>query len=398
LNREGHRDALPAHFTEAFPRLSGDLMARNTTPILIGAVVFGLLALGLTFFVLNSGGSQAPQPQPGALATPAAPGSHWVAQRTIYPRTIITRDMLIEQDNASNGAPANGIADPKDVIGHLAGRIIRAGETLTTDAVTTPIARVIPANIPIPMGLRGVAVWVDPDETAAGLVDVGDRVDVITTHELKIEKQPGQIIVGAAEFAAGRTIAQDLEVLAVDPSIQQYRPGAAPSTPGAPAAAESGAQPTPAPGATPTPTPAPTPNAANGPRRFMRVILAASPADAQRIIAANRLGQIHLTIRNPMSHERFAGGEAREYPTRVAGRATTGSTISPQDRREDKNRQATLDLFKTIVAGRNSEPLSPAIPSPAMGQTPTSGGPQPSYDKEVTVIRGTEKTRVLVSR
>ena len=374
-------------------------MARNNTPIIIGAVLFGILALGLTLFVLSSSNSGPGQQTATSQATPAPPRTQWVAQRTIYPRTIITRDMMVESDNSN--VVAGAIADPSDAVGLIASRIIRPGQPLTADSVTTPVARVIPANIPIPVGLRGVAVWVNPDETAAGLVEVGDRVDVIASHELTATKENDRAVIGATEFSTGRTIAQDVEVLAVDPSILQYVP-TKPATQAADGTTQPAAQATPIPGATPAgQTPPPSAQQPNQ-RRFMRVILAATPVVAQRLVAANRGGQLHITIRNPNSRDRLATGEAREYPSRTVFLNTQAR--ARREKLQDETRQRYYALQDKSIEFEKERQLKllenqrvpPAIPNPSgIGST---AGRQPSYNKEVTVIRGTEKTRVIVPR
>lgn len=370
-------------------------MAKNTVPIIIGAVLFGLLAIGLTFYVLaGAAGGPAPAPTVVAVATPA-PSNSYVAARTIYPRTVITRDMLLQ--SSSSKATPGAITDPNAVVGRLANGVIRAGQPFTGDSVTSAVARVIPANIAIPAGLRGVAIWVDPDQTAAGLVDVGDHVDVIATHELKAEKQGDQAIDGAMEFTTGRTIVQDVEVLAVDRSITQFHPEAAP-TPAA-GAAQPGQ---PSAEATPTPTPAPAgpPPAGQPVVKNIRVLVAASPADAQRLVAANKRGQLHITIRNAGSRERLALTEIKEHPSRMVYLGTKERERREKLADERRARVATLQ-DKMIDYQKDKElasmKLPPAIPSPnriGNGQF----GPAPSSSKEVTVIRGTEKTRVVVPR
>lgn len=367
-------------------------MARNTVPIIIGAVVFGVLALGLTFYALL--GSSAPTPPPEArngnavAATDAPTTTVYKARRAIYPRTVITSDMLEEAEGDAAKVPG-AITDRDAILGHLANRIIQEGQILTAQTVTTGVGRVIPANIAIPAGLRGVAVWVDPDQTAAGLVDVGDRVDVIAAHDLQLEKSGSQIILGAAQYTAGRTIAQDLEVLAVDRSIQEYRPpAAAPNNGQAAPAPEGGEAPAPGqPGAQPE---GQQPVKAPGQESRTRVILAASPEIAQRLVAANAQGKLHLTIRNPIAHDRLPLPEAREYPSRIVTVATPRSAAPASSAPRD--------------TGRSEPPMGmPPLPAPApLPPAPIVSGekatPPPAPDKDVTVIRGTEKTRVIVPR
>lgn len=365
-------------------------MAKNTLPIIIGAVLFGLLALGLTFNALLGGGS-APAPTPVAQteAQPVAAQKVYVARRPIYPRTVITRDMIEESESATN--TPNAITNPYDVVGRIANNTIQPGQVLTTDSITSTLGRVIPANIPIPAGLRGVAVWVDPDQTAAGLVDIGDRVDVIATQELRLEKTGNQVVVGATEFTSGRTLAQDLEVLAVDRSIQASRPATPP--PGG----------TPNPNgnvATPEPTPAPAPAPNQPGQNRTRLILAATPEIAQRLVAANAKGQLHITIRNPGSRERFPIAESREYPSRLAAGPPTQQArqlSEAESRREDA--KLGLEVIKAI-SGKNDSPSMPPVPTalPPFDPNASGGGMIIPPAPEVTVIRGTEKTRVTVPR
>ncbi len=363
-------------------------MAKNTLPIIIGAVLFGLLALGLTInALLGSGGAPAPTPVAQTEAQPAPAQKVYVARRPIYPRTVITRDMIEESESATN--TPNAISNPYDVVGRIANNTIQPGQVLTIDSITSSLGRVIPANIPIPAGLRGVAVWVDPDQTAAGLVDIGDRIDVIVTQELKLEKTGNQVVIGTPDFTSGRTLAQDLEVLAVDRSIQAARP--AQPLPGAATNPD---------GSAATPQPTPPPNTPPGQQNRTRLILAATPEIAQRLVAANVKGQLHITIRNPGSRDRFPVAESREYPSRLAAGPPTQQAkqlSEAESRREDA--KLGLEVIKAI-SGKDDNPSMPSVPSalPPFDPNASGGGMIIPPAPEVTVIRGTEKTRVAVPR
>jgi Flp pilus assembly protein CpaB len=288
--------------------------------------------------------------------------------------------------------------------GRITTRPILRGEPITGSAMINTIARVVPANFAVPSGLRAVAIWVDPKQTAAGLVDVGDRIDVIANQKLTATKQNteqfDQVIVGATEYTAGRTIAQDLEVLAVDTSIER----AAQPTP-APAGAQPGA-PGAAPAAPPPPPPPPPPA---GQVIKTRVVLAAPPAIAQTLVAANEAGNLHITIRNPNSRERFPIPETRQYPTRFVnvpkrqpGGGGGGGAGSPGGRGggpESGNRVISNPFIGPVTlppatGGAGGGAAGFNAPPPT---TPVGGGvPPAAAGSEVTVIRGTEKTRVIV--
>ena len=131
-------------------------MARNTVPIIVGAALFGILALGLTFYALLNNSAPAPPPEArNAVAGQTAPSTTvYKARRPIYPRTVITSDMLEEAEGDASKVPG-AITDPNSILGRLANRTIQQGQIMTTQSVTTDVGRVIPANIAIPAGLRG---------------------------------------------------------------------------------------------------------------------------------------------------------------------------------------------------------------------------------------------------
>lgn len=353
-------------------------MQKSNTTAIVGVVIFGIIAIGLTFYALSSGGNSPEQPgnisgngnATTASAETAIPQSYFVASQQILPRTKITRNMLVERQSDGEPVPENAITDPFQVVGKLANKIIQPGQIFTAGVTVQPVSRVVPANIPVPAGLRAIAVWVNPTETTAGLVDVGDRVDILATHELKAKTTTGE----NTEFVSGRTIAQDLQVLAVDRSIQAAKAGA----PEGDSKKAATAKPE-----------------ANAEASRTRVIVAASPTQAQRIAAANESGIIHLTIRNPGDSVIIPTGEAWEYPVHVVADTSSAPESKPSPRpnnrnRNDGNSPSTAELMELIRASRppqNSTP--PALPNP--GNTTSI----PDLD-QVTVIRGTEKTQVAV--
>lgn len=379
-------------------------MTSNRLP-LIGLGVFGVLALLGTLFLLR--GNNAPTPPPNIGNTATAPAqtdttTQYVAAREIPPRTQITRGMFSPQEVSRAELAPNAITDPNQLIGKLAGARILPGQTITGTLLTEPLQRVIPANFAVPQGLRAVAVFVDGNQTAAGLVDVGDRVDVIANHKFTVQKQSteayDQIIIGSADTTAGRTIAQDLQVLAVERSLAAPTPTPTPAANQQAPQAGAPAAPTPVPGPTTIPQ-------AGTPAAKSRVILAAAPAVAERLVAANEGGTLYLTIRDPNSREQFPIPEAREYPTRLVNvpKKPVSKSATAQERKD------TIELARTMF-GRDtpgSQNLTPARPGPPLPVPRTSGNtgantgtttaiPEGPIGKEVTVIRGTEKTRVLV--
>ena len=389
---------------------------RNNTPIVIGLIVLGILGIGLTAFMFL-GPKLAGGPAPVAEAPPAKVQA-WVAGETIPPRTTIKGTMLEQRDLTAEEAK-DAITDRDKIIGRLVSQPIEAGQIISETKLAKELTRVVPANFAIPAGMRAVAVYVNSDRTVAGLVDVGDRVDVIVTHELKVSNTIGGENLNTV---AGRTIAQNLEVLAVDRSIEKAAaPVVAPP-------------PEPAPGAAPAANapPPPPPNAEDLKPAVVepnyRVVMAAPPAIAERIAAANRSGQINLTIRNPDSNDVLPDPQqALEYPVKlVSSSPATSPAASLEERkaaqaRADKLRQEKrsdrlaaqeradarsmqrAEFENQIKLARiNKVPPAPpsVFPTVEIDNRPSDAANLPTPpmppQKEVLVVRGTEKTRVLV--
>lgn len=354
-------------------------MQRNNTPILIGTILFGLLALGATVMLLfRAPGPPSGEPTPGAPVPTPTPISQIKALIDIPPRTAITEAMIERGPVDSTKVPVGAITSISDVRDMITNEPIRRGEVIAMSSFTPRLKRVVDANIEIPLGFRAVAIYVEPDSTAAGLVDAGDKVDVIANHRLTWDKGPNQFIVGSAAYTTGRSIAQNLLVLAVDKSINRPKPTPVP----APAAVGPDGQPVaPAPAA-PAPAEPPPPPPGTPPAKI-RVLLAAPPALASRLVAANDQGMLHVVIRNPLDDDAAPSAPAQEFPSRLI-------TIKPEEPKAAKAPQVPNfgELFKpTKVPQQPPMPLpGPQLPAPA----PTAA------EKDVTVIRGTEKTRVIV--
>ena len=385
-------------------------MARNNRPLIIGAAVLGVLALLSTIFVLFSGGGgPTPTPAPGDGTGPApieqTKQVQYEAIRDIPPRTLLTSSLFRPVDADSSNAIPGALTDLNDLNGRLSNETIGAGQVVTRTMTVEPVARVIPANIPIPPNTRAVAIFVDPNQTAAGLVDRGDRVDVIATHTFPITTGPNERVSGAAQVTSGRVIAQDLLVLAVDKSI-----AAPPKPTPLPAGAQNPNVPPPE-GAPPAPTP--LPSGSPDPVSSARVLLAAPIEVAARLVAAEQDGKLHIVIRNPSTTEQFPVPEAREYPSRVVqnpmpptpktgGNPNSGSSNNAPTRtstRRNSNQDMMGEPPPSLPAPNvnTSVNLPPAAIPPANNNAPIVPPAAPP-EKEITVIRGTEKTRVIVPR
>lgn len=350
-------------------------MQRNKA-LIMGAAVFGILAVGLTLMSLF--GRQAPPPAPEAVATPA-PSKQLVARRTIPPRTVVTADMVTEDE--INTPVAGGYTATADVVGKLTGEAIPQGAAFTAASLVEPVKRATPGNFAVPPGLRAVAVMVDPNTTVGGIVDVGDRVDVVVVHKLKYKNEADM----EGETRSGRTIGQNLLVLATDAALKRASVPPTPA-PGSPEAANA------TPAAPPPPPPPPPAPGAVTPKA--RVVVAASPAVAERLAAAQGLGEIHLTLRDGIGRDALPVPEAFEYPIRTLGRtvprkgqATTNVTVSRPSRSYEP---------QPVLPQQVQQPMTPPMPPYQVPAPPAAASNNVEPATEVTVIRGTEKSKVIV--
>lgn len=368
-------------------------MAKNNTPVIIGAALFGLLALGLTAFMLMGRGGGGTPPPPVAPVVNTT--TQYTARRDIPPRTLITMDMLEPQDVPKDKVAAGAITDPKTVVGKMSSDFVPHGQVVTSALVGDQLGRTLPASFPIQLGMRAMSIYVDANATLGGVVDVGDHVDVIVSHKITITNTSNLGFSG--DVRAARTIAQNLLVLAVDRSLNAPKPTPTPL----PAA----------PGAAPAPPPPPPP-AATPPPAKTRIILQAPPDIAERLVAAQESGIIYLSIRNPTSPDNFAIPEITEYPvpfsrtappkaqtaSTTSGTTTTSTSTRSSRRRGGGNEGGSSPMDMPVpVPPTNPGSLAPNMTNfPGGGTAPPNPNAIPPDSKEVTVIRGTEKTRVIV--
>jgi len=76
----------------------------------------------------------------------------------------------------SSELPADGVRDPSQLSGRVAGVVIPAGSLVTTSMFPDPQTRI--GTVVIPAGKRALALEVQPMAGVAGFVGAGDRVDV----------------------------------------------------------------------------------------------------------------------------------------------------------------------------------------------------------------------------
>ncbi len=142
-------------------------MKNRRVTLIVGLV----LALGTGVLLLNYVTS--------VRATAAVPTQRtvYVASRDIPARTLLSDIYVTEQKRPANAVDADAIGTRKDLVAKYSLITIPAGSVLTKSKIGEGAAAALPARLPI--GMRAVSISIDRVKGVAGLIQPGDRVDVI---------------------------------------------------------------------------------------------------------------------------------------------------------------------------------------------------------------------------
>ncbi len=204
--------------------------------VVIMLVLFGVLPVVAAFFVaLSFLGEQEVEPTQAevkpvteeAPPPPEPPQTRQVfaAARAMPAGTLIGEDDLITLELDPDAVRKEHIIVPDEVVleeivpgeqashplrGHVVREALAEGAPLTRSAVVGPGHRGFLAAVLRP-GARAVTIRVGPATSHAGLIDPGDRVDVILTAELAVD--------GGDRSVFARTIVEDVRVVAIDRQV-----------------------------------------------------------------------------------------------------------------------------------------------------------------------------------
>jgi pilus assembly protein CpaB len=209
------------------------------------------------------------------------------------------------------------------------GSVISPGERGFLAAIVSP-------------GHRAIALSVEAETSAGGLIWPGDRVDIILTQEIREEGVP------LAQQVVSETILEDVRILSTDQKLDS-------------AADVAG-----------------TVEGKVEPRRVpTTVTVEVTPEQAERVTVGGTLGRLHLTLRGvaaeegrPMLPEPPVGAEAPTAAAVAAQRGTWAGAVSP-----------------ALGAVR---PRSPALSAVPASPPPAAAQPRsdPSRQSGVRVYRG----------
>jgi pilus assembly protein CpaB len=131
-----------------------------------------------------------------------------VATQDIPARTQITAAMVRTETRSENTLEPDALADPSRAVGSLALITIPSGSQLTASKIGTNVAFALPVRLR--EGMRAVSIPIDRVKGVAGLIQPGDRVDVIAVPPQHGNGTPGKAV----------TILRGIRVLAVGNSLE----------------------------------------------------------------------------------------------------------------------------------------------------------------------------------
>jgi pilus assembly protein CpaB len=228
--------------------------------MLARVALFVLMAVGLGGFGAVAWINLHPVRAPAPTEAPA-PNDRvalLIAARPLRAGTLLKPEDLTVEQRAPKDVPAGARIDTEAARDELMGALVRRnlgkGEVMLASDALNPGDRGFLAAV-LGSGMRAVTVGVDAVSGLSGLVWPGDRVDLILT-----QSQDGTD-VPPSRRVSGETVLHDVRVLAIDRQLIQ---GATSESPESQAA--------------------------------RTVTLEVTPADAERVMVAARLGHLSLSV------------------------------------------------------------------------------------------------------
>ena len=289
----------------------------------IGIAVAVHLAMGLL-----RGGRASAAPAPVAVDAPKM----LTVRGSLPPGHILRPDDLAEVRWPVGAPPAGAIAagspEAKSLPGAVTRRSFAAGELLVRGSVISPGERGFLAAIVSP-GHRAIALSVEAETSAGGLIWPGDRVDIILTQEIREDGVP------LAQQVVSETILENVRILSTDQKLDSATDAAG------------------------------TVEGKVEPRRVpTTVTVEVTPEQAERVTVGGTLGRLHLTLRGVAADAQavLPPPEAPGVPTAPPGQparpggttVTWAGAVSP-----------ALGAVRPRATTALSAPPAPSAPSPA---------------------------------
>jgi pilus assembly protein CpaB len=340
-------------------------------PRILLAVVLGLAAAaGVYLYVSNVQQTAQAQTQralqnatAAAAANVASRTKAVVAKQTIPAQTTLTADLIELRDVPPDAVQPNAQTNLQDVVGKALLVPVANGQQILAPFLANADAPDIrKLSDTVPAGKRAMSVNFTEQNTAGGLVQPGDSVDVIGVfNKNTLGKDQSMLLL------------QDVQVLAVgqtsstDPSQRQGAPAGTQAPQALPAPQRSGA----ANAAVPVPTSVTTlPGFTN--QQTRNLTLAVDPEAAERLALAEDYGHLRYIVRPQAERNQSAVVPADlstlVSPVQVAAGQIVATEISPSNTKVGD----TIDV-KITVKNTSDKPLQTMGPEPGFtyvqGQT-----------------------------
>jgi pilus assembly protein CpaB len=168
-------------------------MNTRRTPLIVGLVLAIGTGLLLLNFLTQARGSTAAVAQRSVV----------IAMKEIPARARIVPGMISTATRNADQLDSDAVSDTKNVTGRVALITIPVGSTVTQSKIVTPAALALPMRLR--NGLRAVSISIDRVKGVSGLIQPGDRVDVIAVPPRVGNETPKatSILRGALVLALG---------------------------------------------------------------------------------------------------------------------------------------------------------------------------------------------------
>lgn len=174
---------------------------QNTTKVRVIAAIAAILTMAFMYYYIRE--NEASKPTYLTVV---------VANKNITENTKITADMLTVKEVLSTNALSNGVVKIDDALDMYASTTIYRGEQIVKDRLLN--AEKDSENVfsyKIPDGMRTVTISISPTSSVAGLLKVGDHVDIISNYTRKN--------ADGTQEQATKFLANDIEIAALDTNI-----------------------------------------------------------------------------------------------------------------------------------------------------------------------------------
>src|SRR3989304_4272675 len=195
------------------------LGGKGNKGVLVLALLLGLLSAVLVFVYLGRSGGDEESAAPSGDTKSVV-----VASQDIAAGTRITEDMVRVKNVSSDSVVPQALTTTELVVGSVARFPITTDEQilenrLAAGGIAVADGDKLPVTYIVPEGMRAVAVNTKQVINAGGLVLPGNRVDLIFVAQVKTDLPPPLDLSHISQ-----TILQNLEVLAVEQTVEQVVP------------------------------------------------------------------------------------------------------------------------------------------------------------------------------